>query len=160
MQTASFQIFAAALGVGEKGIAAVDDHVAFLEKRRELVDDRVHRRAGFDHDHRFPRALQRADEFLHRARRLNVFPLRLSRGEFIGHFRRPVEHGDGKSLRFHVEDEVFAHDSETDQSDITLIRVHFKYLLGHAGIGGGTLYPVLIAHGNFRLRSFDYPIAA
>ena len=38
-----------------------------------------------------------------------------------------------KTLRFHVEDEVFAHDGETDQADITLIRVHFRYLLGHAG---------------------------
>jgi hypothetical protein len=41
-----------------------------------------------------------------------------------------------------------------------LIRVHFEYLLGHAGIGDGTLYPVPITHGNFRLRSFDHPIAA
>ena len=95
--------------------------------------------------------LESSDELLHRARRHNVLPLRFARGEFIGDFRRPVEHGHGKSLRFHVEDEVFAHDRETDQPDIALIRVHFKYLLGHAGIGDGILYPVPIAHGNFRL---------
>ena len=90
----------------------------------------------------------------------NILPLRFPGGEFVGHFSGPIENGDGEALRFHVEDEVFAHDRETDQSDITLIRAHFEYLLGHAGIGGGPLYPVLIAHGNFRLRSFDYPIAA
>ena len=54
VQTALFQILAAALGIGEKGIAAVDNHVALFEQRNELIDDRVHRRAGFDHDHRFP----------------------------------------------------------------------------------------------------------
>jgi hypothetical protein len=117
------------LGVGKKRIASVDNHVAFFEKRCELVDDRVHRRAGFDHDHRFPWALEGAGELLHRARRLNVFPLRFPRGEFIGHFSRPVEHSDRKSLRLHIEDKVLAHDSETNQYDITLIRVHFEYLL-------------------------------
>ena len=69
-----FEIFAAPLRVGEKRIAAVDDDVAFLEQRHELRDDRVDRRAGFDHDHRFARLGERADEFLHRLRRLNVFP--------------------------------------------------------------------------------------
>ena len=103
--------------------------IAFLEKRHELVDDRVHRCAGLDHDHRLARALQRADKLLHRARRAECFSLRFSRGEFIGDFSRPVEDSDLKALRFHVEDEIFAHHSETDEADITLIRVHFKYLL-------------------------------
>ena len=55
VKSASFEIFAAPLRVGEKRIAAVDDDVAFFQKRRELPDDRIDRRAGFDHDHRFAR---------------------------------------------------------------------------------------------------------
>ena len=55
VKTASFEIFAAPLRVGEKRIAAVDNDVAFLQERRELADDRIDRRAGFDHDHRFAR---------------------------------------------------------------------------------------------------------
>ena len=62
----SFEILAAPLGVGEERIAAVDDDVAFFQERRELTDDRIDRRAGLDHDHRFARPLQRADEFFHR----------------------------------------------------------------------------------------------
>ncbi len=79
VQTARFQILAAALGVGEKGVAAVDNHVALFEERNELIDDRINRRAGFDHDHRLARTLQRADKFLHRARRHEYFSPSLSR---------------------------------------------------------------------------------
>ena len=132
VQTAPFQVFATALGVGEKRIAAVDDYVAFLEQRRELVDDCVHRRTGLDHDHRLPWSLQRGEEFLHRARRHDIFPLGLTGCKLVGHIGGPVKNGHGKSLRFHVEDEVLAHDGQADQSDITLLRAHFKYLLGHA----------------------------
>jgi hypothetical protein len=160
MQAPAFQILAAALGVGEKRIAAVDNHIAFFEEGGELVDDGIDGRAGFHHDHRFAGTLERTDEFFHGARGLDVFPVRFPSGEFVGYFRGPIEDGDRKTLRFHIEDEVFAHDRETDQSDITLIRVHFEYLLGHAGRGGGTFYPVLTEHGNFRLRGFDYPVAA
>ena len=58
MNAAPFEILAAALRVGEKRIAAVDDDVAFFEQRRELIDDGIDRRAGLDHDHRFARPLQ------------------------------------------------------------------------------------------------------
>ena len=54
----------AALRVGPERVAAVDDDVAGFEQRDELLDDRVHRRAGLDHDLRAARALQRGDEIL------------------------------------------------------------------------------------------------
>ena len=133
VKSASFEIFAAPLRVGEKRIAAVDDDVAFFQKRRELADDRIDRRAGFDHDHRFARPLQRADELFHRVGRLDVFSFAASGQNLSVTSVRAVEHGDGKSFRFHVEDEVFAHHRETDQSNIALIRGHFAYLLAGAG---------------------------
>ena len=129
VQSAPFQILAAPLRVGEERVPAVDDHVAFFQERRELSDDRVHGTAGLHHDHRFAWTLQRADKFLHRPRWLDVFSFRFSGGKFLRDFPGPIEHGDGKSLGFHVEDEVLAHDGEADQSDITLIRAHFRISL-------------------------------
>ena len=50
MKTASFQILAAPLRIGEQRVAAVDNDIAFLQKRHELVDDRVsHREVDDDH---------------------------------------------------------------------------------------------------------------
>ena len=96
MNSFSFQILAAALRIGEKRIAAVDDDVAFFEQRRELTDDRIDRRAGLDHDHRFARTLESADEFFHRARRLDVFSLGSTGGELLGDLRGAIENGDRK----------------------------------------------------------------
>ena len=132
MNSSSFHLLAATLRVGEKRIAAVDDDVAFLHQRREFADDLIDRFAGLDHDHGFARFLERADEFFDRARRLNVFSLGASGSEFVGDFSRAIKNGDGKSLRFHVEDEIFAHHGQADQANITLIRGHFDLLCCHA----------------------------
>src|ERR1041385_7433755 len=51
MNSFSFEIFATALRVGEKRIAAIDDDVAFFQKRHQLADDLIDRLAGLDHDH-------------------------------------------------------------------------------------------------------------
>src|SRR5205807_443668 len=123
-----------ALRIGEKRIAAVDNHVAFFEKGSELIDDRVDRPARFHHDHCFARALERSHKFLHRARGLDIFPLGLAVRKLLRHLPRPIEDRDGESLRFHIEDEIFAHDSEADQSDITLIRAHFSISLITPGV--------------------------
>ena len=52
----------AAAGVGEVRVAAVDDDVAGLQQRHQLVDHRVGGAAGLDHDDDRARALQRRDE--------------------------------------------------------------------------------------------------
>jgi hypothetical protein len=102
MDAALFQFFAAPLRVGEKRISAVDDDIALFQQRGELIDDSVHRRPRFHHDHGFARAFQRADEFLHRARRLNIFVSAAPSRKFVRHFRRAVEDRDGEFFRFHV----------------------------------------------------------
>src|SRR5438445_11298209 len=106
MDSFSLEFLAAALGIGEKGVATVDDDIAFFEKRRELTNDRVHRPAGFDHDLRLSRLLERADEFFHRTRWLNIFSLWATGGEFVRDFGSAIEYMDLYTLRFHVEDEV------------------------------------------------------
>ncbi|GEM_PF-5857904 len=114
MNAAPFQIFAAALRVSEERIAAVDNDVAFFEQRSELADNRIHGRAGLHHDHGFARSLERADEFLHRARGLNIFPFAAAGREFVSDFRCAIKNGHGKSFRFHVQDKVLAHHSQPD----------------------------------------------
>ena len=54
----------AADGVVEVRVAAVDDDVARLEQRGELVDDRVGGLAGLHHDDDGARPLERGDEVL------------------------------------------------------------------------------------------------
>ena len=137
MNSFSFEVLAPPLRVSEKGIAAVDEHVAFLEQRRDFADHHIDRFAGLDHHHDFARLLQRAQQLLDRAGRLNVFSFRSFGGKFLRDFPGAIEDGDGKPLRFHVQDQVFAHDRETDQSDITLIRAHFSISLITPGGSGG-----------------------
>ena len=126
MNAAPFQIFAATLRVGEERIAAIDDDVAFFEQRSELPNDGIDRRARLYHDHRFARSFKRADEFLDRARGLDIFSFAPAPLEFLRDFRGAIKNGDQKSLRFHVQDEVLAHHSQADQANITLIRGHFE----------------------------------
>jgi hypothetical protein len=56
---------------------------------------------------------------------LNVFPLGTFSSEFFGNLSGAIEHCDRKTFGFHVQDEIFAHDPEANQANITLIRVHF-----------------------------------
>ena len=41
-----------------------------------------------------------------------------------------IENRDRKSLRFHVEREIFAHHGEADHSNIALLRGHIAYACG------------------------------
>ena len=75
---------------------------------------------------------------------MDVFPLPRSGREFFRHLRGAIENSDRKAFRFHVEDEIFAHDGEADEANITLLRVHFAYLLAGAGCQLSAL-PILSA---------------
>ena len=106
---------AAALRIGEERVAAVDDQVARFEQRHELVDDRVHGRTRLDHDHRLARALERAHELLHRLRRYDAFagcPLEEANFSVTAVVR--LKTATENPFALHVEDEVFAHDGESD----------------------------------------------
>src|SRR5207237_10672610 len=60
---------------------------------------------------------------------LAVFSMSFAGASLHGDLPGRIVQGDGESLGFHVEDEVLAHDGEADQSDITLIRAHFRISL-------------------------------
>ena len=113
------------LSVREQRISAVDDHIASLEQRRQLSDYRIDRRTRFYHHHGDTGFFERCDKFLQCAGRLNVFFLAAFRDKFFRDVGGTIEHRDRKTLGFHVQDEIFAHDTEANQANITLIHVHF-----------------------------------
>src|SRR5438067_2144402 len=67
------EFFYAALGIGEKGVAAVDDDVAFLQMRAKLGDDGIDRSTGLDHDEDAAGTLEELDELGNRLCAFGVF---------------------------------------------------------------------------------------
>ena len=102
MNSCALQFSFTPLGVGEQRISAVDDHVAFLEQRRQLSDHGIDGRARFHHHHAYPRLFECAHKFLQRAGRLDVFPVSAFSSEFFRDLGGAIEHGDRKTLGFHV----------------------------------------------------------
>ena len=126
------EVFFPALSVGPERVAAVDDDVAGLQERDELLDHGVHRRAGFDHDLRLAGTLERGDEILERLCEDEILALPTACLECLHDAGRAVIDGDVEALAFHVQDEVFAHHGEADQADVTgahkVFEVGFYYL--------------------------------
>src|SRR6185437_16977417 len=100
------------------GVAAVDDHVAWLEQRGELVDDRVGGGAGVDHDDQAARALQGLHELPGGLRRDEV-PLV---AELVDHGRHagdgPVVQGDRVAVPGEVAGQVAAHHAQAGHADL------------------------------------------
>ncbi len=119
MDPLGFEILLAALRIGPKRIAAVDDDIAGLQKRDELLNDRIHRRSRLDHDLRFPRTLERSDKFLQGFGGDELFAFATSLRKLLGYRRGPIIDGNGETLALHVENEVFAHYGKANQADIT-----------------------------------------
>jgi hypothetical protein len=90
-----------------------------------LIDHRIHGRTRLHHDLRFARALQRSDKIRERLGEDEILPLPAARLEVFDDFDRAVENSNVESSRFHVEDEILAHDGETDEADITSAHVQF-----------------------------------
>jgi hypothetical protein len=63
-QAFAFEIFGAADGVGEMGIAAIDDHVAGFQVGQQQFDEFIHRRARLHHQHDLAGPLQQAGHLL------------------------------------------------------------------------------------------------
>ena len=106
-----------AAGVVEVRVAAVDDDVAGLEQRDELVDDGVGGRARLDHDDDAARPLEGGDEVGHRVGG-DERPLR---AVLLDELRRPgagaVVDGDDVVVVRQVAGEVAAHDGEAGDPD-------------------------------------------
>ena len=99
-------------------VAAVDEDVARLQQRDELVDELVDRRAGLDHHHDLARPLERGDQLLERVAADELLALAAAVDELVDLGGGAVEDGDGVAAALHVEDEVLAHHGQADQADV------------------------------------------
>ena len=62
-QPLALDIFRAAVGVFKQRIAAVNDDVARLQHRQQMLDEFVHRLAGLDHEHHAARLFEQRRPF-------------------------------------------------------------------------------------------------
>ncbi len=121
-----FDVGGAADGVLEEAIAAVDDDVAGFEDSEEAFDELVDRLAGFDHEHDAARAFEEGGHFGEGVGAEDA-------GAFGFLVEEVVDFGDGavvghdrEAMVVHVEDEVLAHDGQSDDGDIS-VRFHVQY---------------------------------
>ena len=109
--------------VGVVGVAGVDDDVALVEQRRQLVDHGVDRRPGLDHGDDAPRPVERCHEVLDRLPGLEVALARVVLHELVGARRRAVVHGHRNAVTSDVASQVCTHHRQPGHTDLT-VRAH------------------------------------
>ena len=108
----------AAAGVLVVRVAGVDDDVARLQQRLELLDHGVDRLAGLDHDQDAARLLQRINEFLEGLRADEVALVAVLGEQGVCLFHRPVVQGNGEAVPGQVACEVGPHHREAGDTDV------------------------------------------
>ena len=119
MQSLRFEAPGALLRIFEPGVAAVDEDVAFLEVRRDLLDRLIDRGAGLDHHHDAARPRQRFRKISESLRADELLAAVLA-DELVDSLRLEIPHRDRKAVLLDVEREVHAHDSEADHPELRL----------------------------------------
>ena len=105
-------------GVLEVRVARVDDDVALVEQRHELVDDGVGGLAGLDHDDDRARLLDAGDEVLHGLRADEVAVVTVLVEERRHPLGGAVVHRDRVSVPGDVAGEVAAHHGQPGEADV------------------------------------------
>jgi hypothetical protein len=103
-------------------VAAVDDHVARLEQRCELVDHRVGGSARLHHDHEAAWPLQARHELLRGLRRQEGAFVAELLDQLLGPAVRTVVHRHGMAVPRQVSREVAAHDRQPRDPDARQLR--------------------------------------
>ena len=98
--------------------AAIDHDVAFFKEGQESFDDRVDRTTGFDHNHHAAWPFQLTAKFFQRMRADDRLSVGSSADKVVDFGSRSVVNGHSKIVAGHVEDKIFAHHGEPNQSDI------------------------------------------
>ena len=127
-QALGLDVFRAADGVLEEGVAAVDDDVAGFEVREEVLDELVHRLAGLDHEHDAAGLLEQADHFLDGVGADDVGALGFLVEEVVHLRDGAVESGHGEPVVVHVQNQVLAHNGQPNYSNVSF-RFHVVYVL-------------------------------
>jgi hypothetical protein len=107
-------------GVGIMRIAAVDDHIAWIQQRREALDELIHDRTGLDHQHHLARPLEALDQFLHAVAADDGPALRRTLDECIHPAGGAVVDRYPITVIGHVQDQILTHHCEPDQADVRL----------------------------------------
>ena len=85
-----------------------------------LRNEFIHCGASLDHEHDPARPLEQRDEFRDGMRAEDFGPPGFVLEKGVDLFHRAIKDGHGKTVIVHIEDEILAHDSQSDQSDICL----------------------------------------
>jgi hypothetical protein len=101
-------VLGAAVGVGEVGVAAVNDDVALLQEGQEGLDVVVDGLAGLDEEHDAAGALELGDELLDGVGTNDGLALGLVLEEAVDLGHGAVEGGNGEAIVGHVQDDVLS----------------------------------------------------
>jgi len=112
-------VLGAADGVLEERVTAVDDDIAGLEVGQEEIDELIDGAAGFDHEHDAAGAFERLDHFLDGMGAEDLGTAGFISQEFIDFGDGAVIGDHGEAVIVHIEDEVLAHDGQTNNGDIS-----------------------------------------
>lgn len=102
------ELLGATDGIGEVGVASVDDNITGLEEGQDLGNEVVDGRAGLDQHHDLARALQLLAELLDRVSANNLGALGLVGQEVVNLGDGSVVGADGEAVIVHVQDQVLA----------------------------------------------------
>src|SRR5690606_17287778 len=119
-QALGAQLAGAARRVVEVGVAAVDDDVTGLEERFQRGDHLIDRLTGLHHQHHAAWSRQSGYQVGQRFEAHDLGAGGRTCYELAGHLGSPVVDTYLVAVIVHVEDQVLAHDRQTDQCDVEL----------------------------------------
>lgn len=115
-QALGVEVLSSAVGVGEVGVTTIDDDVALLEERQQLLDPVVNGLSGLDEEHDAAGALELADELLDGVSADDGLALGLVLQEMVDLGDGSVEGTDGEAVVGHVQDKVLSPERERGMS--------------------------------------------
>jgi len=131
------------VGVGEMGVAGVDNQVVRGQQREHFPNYRVYRIAGGHQQDNGPRPFQQPDKFLQVITGPDSPGARFLVQEFSRFFGGAVIYRHRKPVVRHVQDKIAPHGPQADEADVTTLAGH-KILHSH------TPLPILTLDGERR----------
>ena len=117
-QTFALNICSTTVGVGIVGVTAVDDDVAGLQQRDELVDEIVDSLTCLHHKHHLARTLQRSHKVFERHSAVDVLTLGAGIHEIFNFRYSAVEDAYAETFALHVEHQVLTHHRQADKANV------------------------------------------
>jgi hypothetical protein len=107
------------VGIFEVRVPGIDDEIAFIQVRNQILDNRIHGSAGWHKHHDCARPTEQRDELPDVRRTASIEMLRfLAQGSDLCRVFIIPRHG--KVVVGHVQEEVAPHDPQTDHAYFTL----------------------------------------